>query len=253
MTEPPTFSLTDSVNIPRDSFWVRIADQLADGIRSGLYPPGQRLPSEHALAHQFGVNRHTIRRSLASLTSHGLVRVSQGSGTFVEDFAVDLMLGKRPRHKQNLASAGIRGELRVLDASTARATDLQIQTLRLPSSSGSRVLRLRVLGVAEETPLHVSERCFPLPRFADMEAVLRREGSITAGFLAHGVVDYTRLESRITAEMPDSATATALQQSINRPVLRVDSVNVDPAGVPIEMARACFAGDRVKLTVASDV
>ncbi len=33
---------------------------------------GQRLPSAHALAGQFGVNRHTIRRSLASLSSQGL-------------------------------------------------------------------------------------------------------------------------------------------------------------------------------------
>ena len=45
----------------RDSFWTRIAAELAEAIGSGVYPPGQRLPSEHALAEQFGVNRHTIR------------------------------------------------------------------------------------------------------------------------------------------------------------------------------------------------
>ena len=67
----------------RDSFWTRIATELADAIGSGIYAPGERLPSEHALAEQFGVNRHTIRRSLASLCSQGLVRITQGSGTYV--------------------------------------------------------------------------------------------------------------------------------------------------------------------------
>ena len=55
-----------SLRPARDSFWTRIAAELAEAIGSGVYPPGQRLPSEHALAEQFGVNRHTIRRSLAS-------------------------------------------------------------------------------------------------------------------------------------------------------------------------------------------
>ncbi|MEJ7688873.1 MAG: GntR family transcriptional regulator [Variovorax sp.] len=61
-----------SPRAPRDSFWTRIAAELAESIGRGIYPPGERLPSEHALAAQFGVNRHTIRRSLASLCSQGL-------------------------------------------------------------------------------------------------------------------------------------------------------------------------------------
>jgi GntR family phosphonate transport system transcriptional regulator len=81
---------------PRDSFWTRIAADLADAIARGVYPPGQRLPSEHALAEQFGVNRHTIRRSLADLIGQGLLRATQGSGTYVEEFAVDIATGQAP-------------------------------------------------------------------------------------------------------------------------------------------------------------
>ena len=214
-----TTSLTTSLQVPqapalrtaRDSFWTRIAAELAEAIGSGVYPPGQRLPSEHALAEQFGVNRHTIRRSLASLCSQGLVRITQGSGTYVEDFAVDLVLGKRTRHQQGLA--------------------------------------LRVRGDAEGQPLHISERYFPLPRFENLAAVVRETGSITAGFTAHGVADYTRRESRITAELPSAEVAAQLRQPTSRPVLQVESLNVDLAGTPIEWARAWFAGDRVKLTI----
>ncbi len=234
----------------RDSFWTRIAADLADAIGSGTYAPGERLPSEHALAEQFGVNRHTIRRSLASLCSQGLVRITQGSGTYVEDFAVDLVLGKRTRHQQGLAQAGLRGSLVVLGEDTVRATAALAKALQVPARSP--LLALRVMGEAEGQPLHLSERYFPLPRFARLAQVVRETGSITAGFAAHGVADYTRRESRITAELPTPDVAQQLRQPAARPVLQVESLNVDTSGAPIEWARAWFAGDRVKLTIDHD-
>jgi GntR family transcriptional regulator, phosphonate transport system regulatory protein len=235
---------------PKESFWTRIAAELADAIGRGAYPPGERLPSEHALAEQFGVNRHTIRRSLASLSSQGLVRVAQGSGTYVEDFAVDLMLTKRTRHHQSLSQAGLKGGMQVLSTRTERATSAQAAALKVPLRS--RLLCLEVLGEAQGQPLHVSERCFPLPRFEGLADVVKSTGSITAAFAASGVADYTRQESRITAHMPEPAVASHLRQPLNRPVLRVESVNVDTAGIPIEFATTWFAGDRVKLTVTHD-
>lgn len=253
-----TTSLTTPLQVPqapplrpaRDSFWTRIAAELAEAIGSGVYPPGQRLPSEHALAEQFGVNRHTIRRSLASLCSQGLVRITQGSGTYVEDFAVDLIIGKRTRHRQNMAQAGLQGRFEVQGAQRTRATAAMAQALQLPARSP--VLRLQVLGLGAGQPLHVSDRVFPLPRFERLEAVLRETGSITDAFTAHGVTDYTRKESRITAQLPSPEVAALLKQPVNRPVLFVTSVNVDGAGVPIEFASTWFAGDRVKLTVTHD-
>ena len=248
-TSPSTAS-TAPQRPTRDSFWTRIAAELAEAIGSGIYAPGQRLPSEHALAEKFGVNRHTIRRSLSSLCTQGLVRITQGSGTYVEDFAVDLVLGKRTRHQQGLAQAGLRGSLVVRQEQVVPATAAVAKALQVPVRS--KVLALRVMGEAEGQPLHVSERYFPLPRFDRLAAVVRDTGSITAGFSAHGVADYTRRESRITAELPDAQVAIELRQPASRPVLLVESLNVDPAGVPIEWARAWFAGDRVKLTIAHD-
>ena len=234
----------------RESFWQRIAAQISDAISRGIYPPGERLPSEHALAEQFGVNRHTIRKSLASLSSQGLLRVTQGSGTYVEDFAVELMLGKRTRHQHSLVKAGLRGGLQVLEANTVRANSVQAKALGLPARS--KLLCLNVLGEAEGQVLHVSERFFPLPRFSGLDALIAETGSITAAFAACGLTDYTRQESRITAQIPSAAIATHLRQPVNRPVLEVTSVNVDSAGTPIEFATTWFAGDRVKLTIRHD-
>jgi len=232
------------------SFWGRIATELSDSIARGVYEPGQRLPSEHALAEQYCVNRHTIRRSLASLYQKGLVRIVQGSGTYVEDFAVDLIIGKRTRHRQNMAQAGLHGRFEVQFAQRIRANAAQSQALQVPARS--TLLHLQLLGTGDGQPLHVSDRVFPLPRFEQLDSVLRATGSITDAFTAHGVSDYTRKESRITAQLPSPAVAALLKQPPTRPVLFVTSVNVDSAGLPIEFASTWFAGDRVKLTVTHD-
>lgn len=245
--------MTDPANtLPPDqqTFWTHIANELAQAIGQGVYAPGSRLPSEHALAERFGVNRHTVRRSLSALVQRGLLRSAQGSGTYVEDFAVDLAIGRRTRHRHNLLQAGLRGGLQVLQAERVRASAEQARALQLPARSA--VLCLRVLGQGDGQPLHISHRYFPLPRFANLTEVVRETGSISAGFAAHGVPDYVRQESRISARMPDTDTAAHLRQATTRPALLVTSVNVDLQGTPIEFAEAWFAGDRVTLTVRHD-
>jgi GntR family transcriptional regulator, phosphonate transport system regulatory protein len=237
------FALPD----PEQSFWARITNELADAIGRGTYGPGQRLPSEHFLAEQFGVNRHTIRRSLASLGQLGLVRSTQGSGTYVEEFAVDLMLSKRTRHRQNLAQVGLPGGMRLLASTAIRAKADVAKALEI--KTGLTVLHLQVLGDGGGQPLHFSDRYFPLPRFADLDDHLRQTGSITQAFAALGVADYTRRQSRISARMPTAEVASQLRQPATRPALYVSSVNVDVGGTPIEYARTWFAGDRVTLTV----
>ena len=249
MTAHPSLAPPSDDSDPH-SFWHRIANDLAEAIGRGVYAPGSRLPSEHSLASQFGVNRHTIRRSLADLGQRGLVRSTRGSGTYVEDFAVDLALGKRTRHRENLAQAGFRGMFQVLHAATVEAAAEQAEPLQIQVRSP--VLHLRVLGEGDGKPLHVSDRYFPLPRFATLADVVQRTGSITAAFAAHGVEDYHRPHSRITAKTPDADVAALLRQPRTRPVLQVTSVNVDTDGVPIEYATTWFAGDRVTLTVDHD-
>jgi len=234
----------------RESVWSSIAERLTQDIASGQHPPGARLPTEHMLAQQFGANRHTVRRALSSLAVRGLVRMVQGSGTFVEDFAMDVALGRRTRHSENLLAAGVDGALQVTGRLHLRATAEIARALQLPARS--RVLQVDVLGQASGRPILFSQRWFPLPRFDGLAEGVEQTGSITRAFAALGVTDYTRRESRIAAVLPDASVAQVLLQPALRPVLQVHSVNVDPQGAPIEYAVAWFAGDRVTLTVQHD-
>lgn len=70
--------------IKRNGVCDEVVAKLQQQIGSGLLKEGDKLPSEPALMIQFGVGRSSIREAVRILTNTGLVRVKQGSGTFVE-------------------------------------------------------------------------------------------------------------------------------------------------------------------------
>lgn len=63
----------------------QVAGQLRELIVAGTLTQAQRLPSEAALAAQFGVSRPTVREALRELSALSLVRTSKGAcgGSFV--------------------------------------------------------------------------------------------------------------------------------------------------------------------------
>lgn len=64
---------------------VEISRRIEQAIRFGRFKPGERLPTEAALASSFGVSRNVVREAIARLRSDGLVRTRQGLGAFVEE------------------------------------------------------------------------------------------------------------------------------------------------------------------------
>ncbi|MBA4205370.1 FadR/GntR family transcriptional regulator [Pannonibacter phragmitetus] len=63
----------------------RIAAQIARDISEGRIKPGDRLPTEHALAKTLGVSRTVVREAIAQLRNEGLVETRQGVGAFVTE------------------------------------------------------------------------------------------------------------------------------------------------------------------------
>ncbi len=69
--------------VARQSVVDAVADRLRNEILSGRLRPGTRLPSERELSMALGVNRLTLRASLARLEALGLVHTRHGAGTVV--------------------------------------------------------------------------------------------------------------------------------------------------------------------------
>ncbi|MFD7159556.1 FadR/GntR family transcriptional regulator [Kribbella sp. NPDC059898] len=60
--------------------------QLVDEILSGRLAPGEVLPAERELAKSFQVNRHAIREALKRIQQAGLIRITHGGKTAVQDW-----------------------------------------------------------------------------------------------------------------------------------------------------------------------
>lgn len=61
----------------------RISQWIVTSINNGHFKPGDKLPSEHALAEQFETSRQTVRHATEELVECGLLERQRGSGTYV--------------------------------------------------------------------------------------------------------------------------------------------------------------------------
>lgn len=65
--------------------YMRIFDAFAEGIRTGYFQPGQRIPAETKLCEELPVSLGTVQKALSRLASAGLVVRHRKTGTFVAD------------------------------------------------------------------------------------------------------------------------------------------------------------------------
>ena len=229
------------------TIWRRIADEIAAGISRGGLQPGAKLPTEAELALSFGVNRHTVRRALASLAQEGIVRSSQGRGSFVERPRIPYPIGPRTRFSEILAAEGHVAGGELISAEEAAADERAASALGL--KTGSPVLRIELKRFSDGVAVSVSVSHLPLPRFAGFAEAFRNLKTVTAALAECGVTDYRRIETRVGARLATNDEAAQLSLDADPIVLRVDSINVDPEGAPIQHTTALFAASRIELVI----
>ncbi len=226
--------------------WRRIAAELEDRIAQAHYAHGQ-LPTEHALAAEFGVNRHTVRQALQGLKERGVLDTRQGRGSAVRNGVFEYALGLRTRFSQNVARQHASGALDVIGVEVVRADREVAKALGL--RVGTQVERVETIGTADDLPLSHGVHCFAARRFAGIGERIAQHRSVTRALADFGVDDYLRTSTRITAELPDAARARLLRIGAGQPVLVLVGVNVDRDGTPLQFSATAFAADRVQLVV----
>ncbi|HTV73978.1 MAG TPA: GntR family transcriptional regulator [Candidatus Acidoferrales bacterium] len=114
--------------------YIRVADTLEEQIAAAA--PGALLASEHELAREYDVSRHTARAALEELERRFLVRRAQGRGTFVAE-RIDYRIGPGtvPSWSESVRRSGGRPRsvtetlrMRRGDAQTCAALELPLGT-----------------------------------------------------------------------------------------------------------------------------
>jgi GntR family phosphonate transport system transcriptional regulator len=250
LTRPPRGSSNKNHLLARGiTLWRCIADDFEQMILIGKHDNGERLPAESEIATRYGVNRHTVRRAMAELSARGLVRTERGSGTYVKTDKLDYRIGQRTRFSEIVAAAGHEAEGRLQGHRLEPASD-EI-ALRLGLKPGDAVVRLEIVRAADRVPISVATTWLAAERYHDAAKIFRQLRSITRTLEHYGISGYRRKWTRISAAFSDAIDAGRLRLSVHRPILIVDSQDVDASDAPILTTRGRFAADRVALIVES--
>ena len=230
------------------ALWRQVADGIERGIASGTYAPGEKLPGETEIAETYRVNRHTVRRALATLAERGLVRAERGSGTYVEAIRrIAYPLRSRTRFSEIVGAGGREPRGQFIDATEEEATRELARELAL--KTGAPLVRIESVRLADRTPICVSTTWLSAERFPDAGKVFAHVRSMTKLMAHYGIRDFRRASTRITAGIVEATDAVRLDLAFGRPVLVVDSTDVDTAGEPLTTKRSRFAAERVEFLV----
>ncbi len=89
----------------------QLIEQIKVSIVSGMFAPGERLPSVRDLATEAGVNPNTMQRAMTELERDGLVYSQRTAGRFVTEDRTMIEAAKRElaeRHIRTFVAAMLR-------------------------------------------------------------------------------------------------------------------------------------------------
>jgi GntR family transcriptional regulator len=219
----------------RQPVWLDIRKYIQDLIASPGLRPGDRVPSERALAETLAANRMTVRKALDSLVAMGALERNSRSGTRIPlprvtrpvDVHTSLGIARIVR-----AGGGTPGN-RLLLFSRAQAEGRIADRLGL--SEGDPVVVFRRLWTVNETPFCIETSHLPAARVPGLAAEDLAEGKSFYGLLGerYGITT-TGAERTIGIGSCTETEAPLLGLKPGAAILLLRLLASDAAGRPIE-------------------
>jgi GntR family transcriptional regulator len=148
----------------------QLAGILRRQIAAGIYRPGDRLPSETELCERYGLSRMTVRRVIKILVDQGVVRTSQGRGTFVRPWALGGATFKL-RQLQSYLSEDESATVKILEVRIVRANPRVARKLSIPEGQKAIYIR-RLLHIRDEPVIYHREYLVHDPKLPIVETAM---------------------------------------------------------------------------------
>lgn len=116
-------------------------------IQSGIYQPGEQLPTEHQLMALHNLSSTTVRRTLRELESQGIIYRQAGKGTFVRPFRVEENLLRLTSFAEEMAFKNLQPSFKLLSAKNVPSPIEIAQALQI--SSDEEVFLIERLQLAD--------------------------------------------------------------------------------------------------------
>jgi GntR family transcriptional regulator, nutrient-sensing system regulator len=211
--------------------------------------PGTLIPTERALAEQYGTSRTTVRQAIGELVAEGRLDRTQGRGTFVAPPKVT-HVRQLTSFTDDAASQGMTASARILDISEVPADTVTAKRLALEPGTGvHRVERIRLVNgepLAHETAFLAGE----LP---DLAANVEVRGSLYSALREDYGIRISEVEDTVETKLAGPEEVRLLDVEMGAPMLLVHRLGLDPDGRPVEWTESVFRGDRFRFVARMHV
>jgi GntR family transcriptional regulator len=201
---------------------------------------GDPFPPERELATRFGVARETVRQALHELLVEGRIE-RRGRGTVVATSKLVQPLSLKSYTEGAVLMGRKPGRILVTwddVAATAEAAEA------LDVAPGDPVMHLERVLLADGQRIGLESTYLAAARFGALRQAFDPETSLYAAIRATGV-EFGSARERIETVLATPREAGLLDTTTAMPMLRLHRRSLDTRGLPIEMVRALYRGDRV--------
>lgn len=222
----------------------QLKEILKENIESGVWKPGDRIPSENELRKQYDVSRNTVIKALEELVQEGLLRREQGRGTFVSSPKISHSLTGFYSFSNVLRANGLEPKDVILVLERRIAKPSIARHLQLTGSREVWVLkRLRCAG---DEPIMLETSHLPQNRVPRIEREDLENRSLY-DYLEqkHGIL-VTRAKEIFEPVLIRDYESRYLRVPEGYPALLLDRIAYDSQGRPVEFCRSIVRGDRCR-------
>jgi GntR family transcriptional regulator len=222
--------MRDSIRKERfEPAYAQLAAILRRQIAEGVYPQGQKIPSESSIGKHYGLSLMTVRQAIGVLMEQGLLERVQGSGTFVKPLKLTESRFDLDSLREIFQDAQ-RTQVKVLQISLTTTDAKAAEMLQL--AHNARVILIRRLLLRDGRPLMFHEgriRCDPRRPVVEAELNL---GPLSDLFNAQGGGTAKKGELSVAPAVLAEEDAALLRRPVGSPAFRLEYVVYDFDDVP---------------------
>lgn len=210
----------------------QVYDLMVSRITNGVWRPSEALPSEQALAAEFGVSQGTVRKALDALASDQLVERRQGKGTYVSQHTQESALFRFFRLTRPQTGERVMPESTLL--SVKRRAARKADRDRLDLSGRRDVMQAQRVRLIDNRPRILETIIVPLSLFPDIHKQDTLPNTLYAMYQTTFGISVFAAKEELRADSATDEDAAHLELAPGAPLLHIDRVALALDGTPAE-------------------